>query len=99
MSFLLGSSIDENVSSLTWKGELRSFWSEPSLEVDLCPLDWWRKNDSCFPIVAQLAKRYLCVPATLVPSECVFSIAGMVVSLKRSSLKPKNVDNYVDFLE
>ena len=73
------------------EGELRSFLSEP-LDVDSCPLDWWRRNDSRFPIVAQLAKRYLCVPATSVPSESVFSIPGMVVSQKRSYLKPENVD-------
>jgi len=39
----------------------------------------------------KLAKRYLCIPATLVPAEQVFSVAGEIVN-KRGSLKPENVN-------
>ena len=55
-------------------------------------LEWWSHNSGQFPNIAKLAKRYLCVPATSVPAEQVFSVAGEVVNCKRSSLKPENVD-------
>ena len=39
-----------------------------------------------------LAKKYLAIPGSAVPSECLFSKAGELISEKRSQLKPKNVD-------
>lgn len=38
------------------------------------------------------AKKILCAPATSVPSERIFSKAGIVVSDRRSRLKAKNVN-------
>ena len=59
------------------------------------PLIWWRENQKHFPQLAKLAKKYLCVPATSVPSERAFSMAGHVVNEKRSSLLPENVNMLV----
>ena len=56
------------------------------------PLNWWRDNEKYFPLLAQMARKYLCVPATSVPSERAFSIAGHVVNEKRSCLLPENVN-------
>jgi len=51
-----------------------------------------------YPYVAMLAKRYLAVSATSVPSERVFSTAGDIVSASRSALSASNVDKFI-FLE
>ena len=50
------------------------------------PLEWWKglKNGS-------LAKRYLAVTATSVPSERALSLAGHIINAKRSCLFPENV--------
>lgn len=45
-----------------------------------------------FSILQRCAKKILCTPATSVPSERIFSKAGIVVSDRRSRIKPKNVD-------
>ena len=45
-----------------------------------------------YPNVAKVTRKYLCTLATSVPSELLFSKAGELVSQKRSSIKPKNVD-------
>lgn len=45
-----------------------------------------------FSILQCCAKKILCTPATSVPSERIFSKAGIVVSDRRSRIKPKNVD-------
>ena len=45
-----------------------------------------------YPILSKLAKRYLCVPATSVAGERVFSSAGDLVSTQRSCLRSEHVD-------
>ena len=55
-------------------------------------LHWWKNHEAHLPRLSKLAKKYLCIPASSVPSERVFSKAGELVSTRRANLKPKNVD-------
>ena len=91
MSFLLGKERDHD-STPTWEVEIERFQREPQVHHDLDALDWWQKNEIRFPSLAKLARRYLCVPATSVSAERIFSIAGLVISNKRSNLTPENAD-------
>jgi hypothetical protein len=56
------------------------------------PLIWWKENEKRYPFIRNLAARVLAAPPTSVPSEEIFSKAGLVVSKKRASLKPAVVD-------
>ena len=58
-------------------------------------LDWWRAHENEFPQLAPLARRYLAIPATEVPSERVFSSAGMTITKLRASLDPESVDKLI----
>jgi len=63
---------------------------------DICkheqdPLAWWRGRVNVYPRLSQLARRHLCMVATSVPSERVFSKSGQLISDRRSRLSPKNV--------
>jgi hypothetical protein len=51
------------------------------------PLYYWRRNGAKFPTLYELAKKYLCPPATSVPCEHIFSKSGSLISNKRNRLK------------
>ena len=51
------------------------------------PLEWWKSKEH-LPILQNIAKKYLSAPATLVPSERLFSDAGIHLSAKRTCLNP-----------
>ena len=77
--------------------ELKRYLEEPHISRDQDPLAWWRDHATLFPKLKQLAHRYLCTPATSVPSERLFSKAGELISHMRSSLKEGNI-NMILFL-
>jgi len=47
-----------------------------------------KRNAFRYPLLSKMAQRYLCIPATSVPSERVFSAAGHIVSQKSVCLLP-----------
>lgn len=53
---------------------IRSFLDLMILNRKESPLKWWQSNEESFFSLAPLAKRYLSIPATSVPSERLFSI-------------------------
>lgn len=50
------------------------------------PLLWWKQNEHKFPILAQMARKYLSIPATSAPSERIWSRASNVLTIKRAKL-------------
>lgn len=74
--------------------ELSSYLDIPSLGMDADPLEWWKIEHLRFPHLAQLARKYLCVCGTSVPSERMFSLAGHITN-GRSRLLPENVNKLV----
>jgi len=58
----------------------------------LDPLKWWQLNSVHYPCVSVLARKYLSILATSVPSERAFSLTGHIVNEKRASLLPDTVN-------
>ena len=79
--------------------EMQQFLKTPNLNCYDSLLEWWREDAHICPTLNKPARKYLCLLATLVPSERLFSKAGELVLAKRSSLKPKNVDMMYLFLK
>ena len=77
------------------KREIDAYEKLPRADVELDPLKWWRVHASTYPVLAMLAKKYLCIPASSSASERVFSTSGNIVSKKRSCLKPHKVNMLV----
>jgi hypothetical protein len=72
------------------KGELHRYLeTDVALTVD--PLQWWKTHCSEFPILARYARRHLVIQPTSVECERLFSIAGHVVSKRRTRLDPETV--------
>ncbi|OWY91696.1 hypothetical protein PHMEG_00039622, partial [Phytophthora megakarya] len=63
------------------------------------PCEWWRFNRNKFPSLSKLARKWLGVVASSVPSERAFSTAGCVVTVKRGSLAPAFVRDLVFIAE
>ena len=55
------------------------------------PFNWWEQRQSRFPILSTLARKYLGICPTSVPSERLFSDVGNNVTAKRSRLNPELV--------
>ena len=54
-------------------------------------LEYWALASLRFPLVAQIARRYLCVPASSATSERSFSKAGHIVRARRARLSDEHV--------
>lgn len=77
------------------KMEITSYLQEEVIDGDDKPLEWWKKNRSRFPLMANMAKKYLCITATSTPSERVFSAAGNIVTPHHNLLRPDRVNQLV----
>lgn len=97
--FKLSGSATEVDSSVTIKdaveAELSNYLLTPSIDKEQDPLAWWKTHRVSFPHLAQLARRYLSIPATSSPSERLFSASGNIITCQRSSLKPAMVNRLV----
>jgi hypothetical protein len=72
--------------------EVEVYKQEDSIPLSSDPLAWWKQNQYKFPLLSNYAKTVLCIPATSVPSERVFSTAGDIVTGQRANIKSENVD-------
>ena len=77
------------------QAELARYKAEPQSPLDHCPLQWWRDHQTVYPLLSRLTRKYLCLPSTSVPSESLFSTAGIIVNEKRAALDPHNVNQIV----
>ena len=75
--------------------ESRQYFQDHVLQRADDSLKWWSENSKHYPNLAKLANKYLCITATSVPSERLFSKAGELISHKRSQIKPVNVDMFL----
>jgi len=55
------------------------------------PLSWWKEHEAKYPRLATLARRFLSVMATSVPSERVFSKSGWIANKRRCSLSDEKL--------
>jgi len=73
------------------KIKLDTYFKIPALpHAKLDVLAWWKVQEPVLPLLADIARKYLCIPALSAPSERLFSASGNVCTKLRSSLDPTN---------
>ncbi|XP_034085994.1 zinc finger BED domain-containing protein 4-like isoform X2 [Gymnodraco acuticeps] len=94
-SFLLFNSDSESEDEEGPNGALGRYRAEPTISETDCPLQWWSTHEGAHPQLSALARKYLGSPATSVPCERLFSLAGNIVQKKRAALSSENVNRLV----
>ncbi len=88
---VMGSESESDDEALSTDKCLERYKAEPYVSIDTCPLQWWSAHSGAHGKLAHIAKRYLATPASAVPCERLFSLAGHIVQKKRSALSSENV--------
>ena len=86
-ALMFGSENNENE-----KSELEIYLAEPVERRNINPISWWKTHEESLPRLAQMARDYFATPATSVPSEQAFSIAGDLISKKRNRMAPETAN-------
>ena len=78
-------------NSNTTEGEILEYLAlknirEPNILI------WWKEHEKIFPNLAKLAKKFLCITATSGKTESFFSLMGMAIKAKRSTLSPTKAE-------
>jgi hypothetical protein len=63
----------------------------PEENADCDPIEWWKRHKSVFPSLSKTAYDILCIPATSVNSEMIFSNAKNLIEKKRNRISSKNI--------
>ena len=93
-------SSDELGTTETAESELQKYELEDALSLDSKePLLWWKEHELNYKFLSILAKQFLCITSTSVPSERLFSSAGNLLSERRSRLSPENVEKLLFLYE
>ena len=72
--------------------EINQYKKEICPDMDSDPLTWWRLHQQLYPKLAVLAQKYLSPPATTVPCERLFSLAGFIADKRRAALLPESLN-------
>lgn len=88
---------DEEETATIYTPEFTKFLNE-KLPVENGAFDlmrWWFYNRERYPTLFRLFLKISSIPASSAPAERTFSIAGAIVTDRRSSLLPKSVGNII----
>ncbi len=80
----------EHLQLMSEMKEYCSYQPTPAEEKDA--LLFWKHHCNKYPHLAVLAKEYLCIPASSVSVESMFSTTGLILNSRRSSLDPVNMN-------
>ena len=90
------STIPIKQKGLTMREEINKFEMFDKTEHTFA--SFWKKYEYSLPLLSKMARHYGSVPASSVPSESHFSVAGHSAGKTRSSLTAKNL-KYTMFLK
>ncbi|KAG8433887.1 hypothetical protein GDO86_012308 [Hymenochirus boettgeri] len=100
IEFLLGDLCNVRNSSVSTvnqqaEQEISSFQTSEASSLCQDPLQWWKMHHTQYPLLARAARKLLAIPATSVPTNWLFTDAGVGIYRKRSALTAEHVDMLV----
>lgn len=75
--------------------EIDKYLLEPLIPRTSDVLAWWKVNKNVYPRLFKIMKKRLCIMATSVPCERIFSKAGQTITEKRNSLDSNNFEKMI----
>lgn len=72
--------------------EIKRFLEEPKVAYKANVWEWWFARKEKYPSLYKIAMQHLIVPATSAESERIFSLAGNLVTVKRSRLTGEHLN-------
>ena len=92
-----GNSLLRNIFASRYqrRDEVDEYIAIDEIGFSACPFKWWASQESRFPILSQLTRKYLAIPASSAPSERLFSDAGNIMTIRRSNLLPSTFEHLV----
>jgi hypothetical protein len=80
------------------KDEFNHYTSDiPQVPIMTNPLHWWKQNESTFPTLAEVAKKFLAIPASQASTERAFSTSGNIITKKRTRMSSEILEMLVLF--
>lgn len=79
---------EQCISEVDAQAEIRRYLAGSKAGSNVDPCSWWRTNEAEYPVLAIMARDWLAVPASSVPCEQLFSLAGNTITKNRNSLSP-----------
>lgn len=79
-------------NSLLFHNEVEEYLTASIESQDVNPCEWWKDHKLQYPILAKIARDYICIPATSVPSEQAFSKSGELISKRRNRLGDRAIE-------
>ena len=71
--------------------EIKDYIDTPNADQDTKPLEWWKGRQEKYPVLSKIARDYLAVRPTSVPSERKFSSSGLLIGDLRTNLSSEKV--------
>ena len=79
--------------------QLATYTSESNIPRSECPLSWWADNQRKYPLIAEVARRLLSIPATTVSSKRLYTKECEAVLDRRDGLSPDKAELVLFIME
>ncbi|EXX78390.1 hypothetical protein RirG_015410 [Rhizophagus irregularis DAOM 197198w] len=68
------------------RNEINEYLIIPLEPSNINPCEWWRNHKLHYPLLSKIARDYIGIPSTSVPSEQAFSKSGELINKRRNRL-------------
>src|SRR5579871_1158393 len=82
----------ESSSNLQLHSEVDEYLTASTEPLNTNPCEWWKNHQLQYPILSKIARDYIGIPSTSVPSEQAFSKSGELISKRRNRLSDNAIE-------